>query len=366
MLKIGNLGLESPFVLSPMAGVTDRYFRRIIRDQGGVGLVTMEFISSESLTRGVERTINMMSFVQEERPLSIQIYGKDPVRMSDAAQIVEEIGADAIDINMGCPANKVLKGCAGAALMGDLSLARSIVRSVRSRIKIPLTVKFRLGLDDRSVNFLDLGRLCQDEGVNGVSMHARTARQMYSGQADWSLIAGLKKTLDIPVFGNGDIREPADALRMMEQTGCDGVLIGRAAVTNPWIFKQADALRRGESVPRVTLEERRDLILCHFRLLAESEEELVALHKIRTFAGRYTHGLPGGKRLRQKIQSIRSVSDFLLEVEGFFAQALAEQGLPPPVGAAIPGRTSAARPPERPRAAGAGIRPDLESAGCAE
>lgn len=366
MLKIGSLCLDSPFVLSPMAGVTDRYFRRIIRDQGGVGLVTMEFISSESLTRGVERTINMMSFAREERPLSIQIYGKDPVRMSDAAQIVEEIGADAIDINMGCPANKVLKGCAGAALMGDLSLARNIVRAVRSRVKIPLTVKFRLGLDDHRVNFLDLGRLCQDEGVNGVAMHARTARQMYSGQADWSLIADLKRTLDIPVLGNGDIREPADFLRMMEQTGCDGVLVGRAAVTNPWIFKQADALRRGELVPRVTLEERRDLIVRHFRLLAESEEEMTALHKIRTFAGRYTHGLPGGKRLRQKIQSIKSVSDFLLEVEDFFEQVLAEPALPPPAGAVVPERLSAARPAEHPHGDGAALCPSLESASRAE
>ena len=366
MLKIGSLCLDSPFVLSPMAGVTDRYFRRIIRDLGGVGLVTMEFISSESLTRGVERTINMMSFALEERPLSIQIYGKDPVRMSDAAQIVEEIGADAIDINMGCPANKVLKGCAGAALMGDLSLARNIVRAVRSRVKIPLTVKFRLGLDDHRVNFLDLGRLCQDEGVNGVAMHARTARQMYSGQADWSLIADLKRTLDIPVLGNGDIREPADFLRMMEQTGCDGVLVGRAAVTNPWIFKQADALRRGELVPRVTLEERRDLIVRHFRLLAESEEEMTAFHKIRTFAGRYTHGLPGGKRLHQKIQSIKSVSDFLLEVEDFFEQVLAEQTLPPPAGAVVAGRPSAARPAEHPHGDGAALCPSLDSAGRAE
>ena len=250
--------------------------------------------------------------------------------------------------------------------MGDLSLARSIVRAVRSRVKIPLTVKFRLGIDVHRVNFLDLGRLCQDEGVNGVAMHARTARQMYCGQADWSLIASLKRNLDIPVLGNGDIREPGDALRMMDQTGCDGVLVGRAAVTNPWIFKQADALRRGEPLPRVTLEERRDLIVRHFHLLAESEEEVMALHKIRTFAGRYTHGLPGGKRLRRKIQSIKSVSDFLLEVEEFFDQALAEQTLPPPSGAVVPGRSSAARPPEHPRRAGAALCPSVESAGGTE
>lgn len=322
MPQVGRLKVDPPFVLSPMAGVTDRYFRRIIRDLGGVGLVTMEFISSESLTRGVERTVNLMAFAQEERPLSIQIYGRDPARMGDAAQIVEEIGADAVDINMGCPANKVLKGCAGAALMGDLDLARAIIRSVRARARTPLTVKFRAGLDEGRLNYLDLGRLCQDEGVDGVAMHARTARQMYTGEADWSRIAALKRALRIPVFGNGDIREPGDALRMMAETGCDGVLIGRAAVTNPWIFRQAAALRRGEPCREASVEERRDLILGHFRMLAEREEEMHALHKIRTFAGRYTHGLPGGKRLRQRIQSIRTVGEFLAEVERFFEEAL--------------------------------------------
>ncbi len=341
MVQIGQLKIDPPFILSPMAGVTDRYFRRIIRDLGGVGLVTMEFISSEALTRGVERTLNMMAFSREERPLSIQIYGRDPARMADAAQVVEEIGADAVDINMGCPANKVLKGCAGAALMGDLSLARRIVGAVRARVKIPLTVKFRTGVDDRRLSFIELGRLCQEEGVNAVAMHARTAGQMYSGAADWSQISALKQVLDIPVFGNGDIREPADALRMMEQTGCDGVLVGRAAVTNPWIFRQADALRRGEPPCQVTLEERRSLILNHFRMLAGCEEEKMALHKIRTFAGRYTHGLQGGKRLRQKIQSIRTVAEFLGEVEAFFEQACREaaslEDAPQPAGASVCG-----------------------------
>lgn len=321
MVRLGNILVDPPFVLSPMAGVTDRYFRRIIRDLGGAGLVTMEFISSESLTRGVERTLNLMAFDPAERPLSIQIYGKDPARMADAAQIVEEIGADAVDINMGCPANKVLKGCAGAALMGDLSLARGIVRAVRQRVRLPLTVKFRAGLDDSRLNFLDLGRICQEEGADGVAMHARTARQMYTGAADWSRIRALKKALSIPVFGNGDIRGPADALRMLQETGCDGVLIGRAAVVNPWIFRQAEALRRGEPCREAGVEERRDLILGHFRLLAAAEDEKTALHKIRTFAGRYTHGLPGGKRLRQRIQSIRTVGEFLAEVEAFFGPA---------------------------------------------
>src|SRR5213593_3444147 len=197
-LKIGSLALDQPLVLAPMAGITDRYFRKIIRDLGGVGLVSMEFISSDALTRGNERTLNMIAFAEEERPLAIQIYGSNVERMALAAEIVEEVRADVCDINMGCPANKVLKGCSGAALMGDLPLARRIVRDVKRRLSIPLTVKFRLGLDSERVNFLDLARMCEDEGAAAVAMHARTARQMYTGRADWSRIAELKRHVSIP------------------------------------------------------------------------------------------------------------------------------------------------------------------------
>ena len=198
-----------------MAGITDHVYRLMLRRIGGVGLVTMEFISSEAITRGNARQRRKMLFSDEERPLSIQIYGSDPERMAAAADIVEELGPDVCDINMGCPANKVLKGCAGAALMGDLPLAREIVRSVKKRLSMPLTVKFRLGLDDRRMNFLDLGRMCEDEGVAAVAMHARTARQMYTGQADRRRIAELKRHLAIPVVGNGDVSAPDDALALL-------------------------------------------------------------------------------------------------------------------------------------------------------
>ena len=316
--RIGSIVVDPPLILAPMAGITDQYFRRILKRIGGVGVVSMEFISSEALTRGSERTRSMMHFHEEERPLAIQIYGSDAARMSEAAAFVQELGADLVDINMGCPANKILKGCAGAALMGDLEQAEGIIRACRDRVRIPLTVKFRLGLDDQRLNYLELGRACEANGVDAVSLHARTARQMFSGEADWQRIRRLKETLSIPVNGNGDILTSEDAMCMWESTGCDGVMIGRGAMQNPWLFRQTAARLRGEEVAPVTLEERRSMILGHFRLLRDQEEERFALHKIRTFTGWYTHGLPNGKHLRQKISSLPTVDAFLNEVEAFF------------------------------------------------
>ena len=323
MMRIGSVTLDEPLILAPMAGITDQYFRLILKRIGGVGLVTMEFISSEALTRGSSRTRRMMQFAEEERPLAIQIYGSDPHRMAEAAAFVEALGADIVDINMGCPANKVLKGCAGAALMGDLPLARSIVAAVRAAVRIPVTVKFRLGIDERRSNYLDLGRLCQEEGADAVALHARTARQMFSGRADRDRIRTLKETLRIPVSGNGDIETPADALALWRDTGCDGVMIGRAAIKNPWLFRQIAAQRAGGVAAEPTLEERRDLIQFHFAMLREREEEAAALHKIRTFTGWYTHGLPNGRLLRQRINSLQSVARFVDAIDEFFGQVLA-------------------------------------------
>ena len=323
MLRIGSIEVDPPLLLAPMAGVTDRDFRLIVRRIQGVGVVSMEFISSRAIVSQNPHTRELMHFCEEERPLAIQIYGADAQTMTEAARVVEELGADICDINMGCPANKVLKGCAGAALMGDVKLAESIIGGVRSVLTIPLTVKFRLGLDDQRRNYLELGRICEANGVDAVAMHGRTARQGFRGEADWSPIARLKETLSIPVIGNGDVRGPEDVPRMMNETGCDGVMIGRGATRNPWIFRQAASLLAGTALSAPTIRDKRDLILEHFRMVADREPGNFALHKLRKFTGWYTHGLPHGRDLRRQINDLPDAPSFIRAVEEFFEERLA-------------------------------------------
>jgi nifR3 family TIM-barrel protein len=321
MLRYGGIEINPPLVLAPMAGITDRQFRLVLRRIGGVGLVTMEFISSEALVRKNKRTRLLMRYAEEERPISIQIYGRDAAHMAEAARVVEEIGADICDINMGCPANKILKGCSGCALMGDLDLATAIVKQVRRAISIPLSVKFRLGLDDDRRNYLELGRICEGEGVDLVAMHARTARQMFSGRADWSELARLKRTLSIPVVGNGDVVVADDALAMLRETGCDGVMIGRASMKNPWIYRQVADLLAGRPAYQPTVADRHDVIRVHFNMVTSQEDPVFAMHKLRTFTGWYTHGLADGKRLRTQISEPTTPQEFLEVVERFFEQS---------------------------------------------
>ena len=324
-LSIGSVPVATPLFLAPMAGVTDRDFRLIIRRLSGVGVVTMEFISSRAIVDGNQKTRDLMHFAEEERPVSIQIYGSDATTMADAARVVEELKPDLCDINMGCPANKVLKGCAGAALMGDLDQAKSIIREVKSVLSIPLTVKFRLGLSEKSRNFIELGRICEGEGVAAVAIHGRTAKQGYAGEADWSQIAQLVEAVNIPVIGNGDVRTPEDAERMFKETGCAGVMVGRGATRNPWIFRQTTDHLAGRPYTEPALEDRRDLILNHFELVTSRDIGKFALHKLRKFTGWYTHGLPGGRVLRQKIHSLPDIPAFFEAVKEYFAEAIEER-----------------------------------------
>lgn len=317
--------VDPPLVLAPMAGITDMTYRLLLRRIGGVGLVTMEFVSSEGLSRGNRRTERLLRFDPEERPLSIQIYGSDAERMAYAAGLVEELGADVCDINMGCPANKVLKGCAGAGLMRDLGKARTILAACRRALPTtPLTVKFRLGLTDETINYLELARICEGEGVAAVALHARTAKQMYTGRADWDRIARLKETVSIPVVGNGDVETPEDVLALFRRTGCDAVMCGRATMKNPWIFRQASELLAGRPYRPATAEERRELILHHFRLIEKNDgdQPKVMMTKLRTFTGWYTHGLPNGSELRRRISALDGPAAFLDAVEDFFARGI--------------------------------------------
>ena len=320
MLRIGAASIDPPLILAPMAGITDRDFRLAIRRLGGCGLVSMEFISSEGLVRQRPSTLRMLHFVDEERPIAVQIYGSEPEKMAAAARLVEEIGADICDINMGCPANKVLKGCAGAALMADLPRARAIIGTVRAAIRTPLSVKFRVGMRAGDLTYLELARICEGEGVQAVTLHARSAHQQFSGRADWEHIARLKAATSIPVIGNGDVGTPEDACRLLAETGCDGVMIGRASLTNPWIFRQSAALLAGGSSREATLAERHRLITWHFAAVLDREDERTALHKLRKFTGWYTHGLPDGKLLRRRLSELPTAAAVATAVEEFFAR----------------------------------------------
>jgi len=317
-LQYGPVRIDPPLILAPMADVTDRLFRLLIKRMGGVGLVTMEFVSSRDLDIGHPRLKTILRYSEEERPIAIQIYGSDPELMAGAAARVEAIGADVCDINMGCPANKILKGKAGCSLMGDLTLAARIIAACRKAVRIPLTVKFRAGLDENRLNFPELGRICQEEGADAVALHPRTAKQMYRGSAPWKRIGELKRILSIPVIGNGDVETPEDAVRMIRETGCDGVMIGRAAMKNPWIYRQTAARMSGRAPAEPSLKDRRDLILRHFRILRDEEPNRLAMHKLRTFTGWYTRGLPEGRRLRIRIADLDTPDRFLEAVNDFF------------------------------------------------
>ena len=318
-MRIGALSVDPPLFLAPMAGVTDRDFRLIVRRIGGVGVVGMEFLSARGLAEQDPRWLRLLHFTEEERPISIQIYGSDADAMEEAAGIVEALRPDLCDVNMGCPANKILKNCAGAALMGDLELVDEILRRVRRRLTIPLTVKCRLGLGNGRESFLELGRLCEARGVDAVTLHGRTAAQKFRGEARWDAIRRLKDAVDIPVIGNGDVTTPDDAVRMLRETGCDGVMIARGATRNPWIFAQTAARLSGGRIREPSLGDRRTLIEDHFRRVVEREEPVFALHKLRTFTRVYSQGLPDGARLRRRIQELETPEDYFRAVDGHFA-----------------------------------------------
>src|SRR5688500_11417047 len=263
--KIGSIELGSPLVVAPMAGMTDTAFRRLVKREGGCGLVVTEMVSSEGLVRGIDRTLEYAENTEAERPVSIQIFGGDPVKMADAAQIVEGMGADIVDVNMGCPVPKIAKHNAGCSLMREPAHAAAVIGAMVKAVRIPVTVKMRAGWNDRSRNAPELARMVQDAGASAIAVHGRTAEQSYTGVADWSLVAQIAESLDIPVLGSGDCVEAVQVLEKMS-SGVSGVLVGRGVLRNPWILAQAAALAAGRTPRTITPDERGRFLLEYIEL----------------------------------------------------------------------------------------------------
>jgi tRNA-dihydrouridine synthase B len=307
--QIGGIAIDPPLALAPMAEVTDTYYRSLIKELGGVGLVVSEFISAEGLTRANRRSHQMLAFNEAERPVSIQIYGGNPDRMDDAAAIVEEQGIDIVDINMGCPVKKIVGSGAGSALLKDFDRAAAIVEKIRRRVKIPVTVKVRKGWESDDV--LPLLKRFEEIGVSAIAIHGRTRNECYTGASDWDYIAGVKRELSVPVFGNGDVKTPEDAVRMFETTGVDGVMIGRAALHNPFIFRDIVAHVTGRVVED-EVDRRIEAMMRYLRKIDGAPQiEKWKLHKARTVIGWFSKGIPNAKQLRTGLSDIASIDDAL-------------------------------------------------------
>jgi nifR3 family TIM-barrel protein len=308
-----------------MAGVTDTIFRRMIRGLGGCGLIMTEFTSAEGVRRNISRTLQYLYFESGERPITAQLFGANPDALAEAAAAVESLGFDIVDINLGCPAKKVVK-CGGSGLLRDLRQLEGILCAVRAAVRIPLTIKMRAGWDDKSIVAVEVARMAEAVGVQAVAVHPRTREQGYSGAADWGVIARVREAVDIPVIGNGDIREPSDALRMIEQTGCHGVMIGRAAPCNPWIFRQIQQLIAEGRYDEPTESDRHRLLLDYFRLLSAAGQK-DAIGKMKQFAVSFTHSVRNGAALRREVVLSRAPAEVLDRVETFFAESVASGGI---------------------------------------
>ena len=343
-MNIGRIPIADPVALAPMAGMTDTAFRRLVKRKGGCGLVVTEMVSSEGLVRGIDRTLEYAEYTEEERPVSIQIFGGDPAVMAAAAEIVEGMGADIVDVNMGCPVPKIARHNAGCSLMREPTHAAAVIDAMVRAVRIPVTVKMRAGWNDREINAPTLARMVEDVGAAAVAVHGRTAAQSYSGESDWSLIARVASALRIPVFGSGDCVHADQVVARLRETGAAGVLVGRGALRNPWIFAEASSRLCGAPPAPATLANRGEFLLEYIDLLMAERvgerpgfrhaapgsdapfgadvpsrgRERWVVNKLRALGSWYTKGLEGGSELRVAINGAESVARLRQIVSEFF------------------------------------------------
>jgi tRNA-dihydrouridine synthase B len=363
-MKIGGIALSHPLAVAPMAGMTDSAFRRLVKQHGGCGLVVTEMVSSEGLVRGIDRTLEYAEYTESERPISIQVFGGEPAKMAEAARVVEGLGADIVDVNMGCPVPKIAKHNAGCSLMREPAHAASVVSAMAKAVKIPVTVKMRAGWSDEERNAPTLARMVEDAGAAAVAVHGRTAAQSYSGLADWDLVAAVADALTIPVFGSGDCVEPEQIVARL-RAGVEGVLVGRGVLRNPWILAQASDLAAGRPMRTVTHRDRGRFLLDYVKLLLEEDgnepegfrhragsaapgarqtaprsRERWVVNKVRALGSWYTRGLERGSQLRTAINRAESVPALVDLISDFFLSMRPETEAPvvaEPVPAASPG-----------------------------